>query len=388
MSSNNIRRADEPKFHLSVCLIGFLLLVGAAYAHGQQVHQLSYNNRDWTDTNLNSVTTDSHTGIAAFATTPNDQLHAYYVSSNKDIHQLFFNGTSWADEDLTTLTAAPHTIAKSEAVGFSIQNFQYVFYVSSNAHVHQLLYNNANWADSDLTAATGGPASSAQTQLTALTTTPNNNLHVYYMASNGHINQLFNPGTTWQNEDLTAETAGPTANGVWMSGVNILNFQYVYYVASTGHIHELFYNNASWTDEDLTTLTNTSPAVNGSGVTALVAPGTKKIRVYMIASTLHVVQLASTNNKTWTSADLTKKTKGPLATGANGLVGFATTPNNQLHVYYVSGNHVNQLFLPTPATTWSNQDLTALIGGPPANGTSGMAGFSLQNLQYVYYVAN
>jgi hypothetical protein len=208
------------------------------------------------------------------------------------------------------------------------------------------------------------------------------------MATNRHINQLFNTGTTWTNEDLTAETGGALANGVGMSGVNVQNFQFVYYVATTGDVHQLFYNNANWADEDLTTLTNTLPAAPGSGVTALVVPGSKKLRVYMIASNDHVLQLASTLSKKWSGSDLTKKTKGPLANPANGMVGFATTPNNQLHVFYLSGNHVNQLFLPTPATKWSNQDLTALISGGLANGTSGMAGFSVQNFQYVFYVAN
>ena len=65
-----------------------------------------------------------------------------------------------------------------------------------------------------------------------------------------------------------------------------------------------------------------------------------------------------------------------------------TQPNDQMHVYYMVGNDVNQLFLPSPSTIWSNTDLTALTHGGSAVGNSGMAGFSLQNLQYVYYLAN
>ena len=97
---------------------------------------------------------------------------------------------------------------------------------------------------------------------------------------------------------------------------------------------------------------------NGT-LSAMVIPGTQKLRVYYIGTNNHVIQLASTKNKKWTTSDLTKKTKGPLANSANGAVAFATTPNNQIHVFYVAGDHVNQLFLPTPATKWSNTDLTA-----------------------------
>jgi hypothetical protein len=100
-----------------------------------------------------------------------------------------------------------------------------------------------------------------------------------------------------------------------------------------------------------------------------------------------VIQLSSTNNVKWTGADLTKKTKGPLADSSNGAVAFATTPNKQVHVYYVSDGHVNQLFLPTPATTWQNEDLAALTHGGLAIYTGEMAGLSIGNEQYVYYIA-
>ncbi len=49
---------------------------------------------------------------------------------------------------------------------------------------------------------------------------------------------------------------------------------------------------------------------------------------------------------------------------------------------------MNQLFLPTPSTVWQNEDLTAETNGGLAIAYDGIAGFSLQNLQYVFYVAN
>jgi len=67
-------------------------------------------------------------------------------------------------------------------------------------------------------------------------------------------------------------------------------------------------------------------------------------------------------------------------------VAFATTPNNEVHVFYTSGSHINQLFQPTP-TTWSNSDLTLTGNGPAVESFTPLAGFSVQNLQYVFYVA-
>ena len=385
MSTNNTRRTKEPTLYLAIGMIGIFLTFFAAYAHGQQVHQLVYNNSNWTDQNLAGAVTDVQSGVAAFPTTPNDALHVYYLSSSDHVRQLFFNGTSWGDEDLTSETGGPAAMTKSSVAGFSFQNYQYVFYSASDGHIHQLLYNNIDWADTDLTAQTGGPASDGL-ELTAFATTPNNALHVYYGSANRHINQLYNVGGGWASQDLTALTGGPASGGRWISGLSIQNFQYVYYYGSDRNVHELFYNNSTWTDENISP-GNQGPN-GGTGITATLIPGTKKIRVYFVGAANHVFQLSSTNNKKWTSADLTKKTKATPANAGNQIVAFATTPNNQLHVYFMTGNDICQFFLPTPAKQWQFTDLTALTGGGSAVGNSGMAGFSIENFQYVYYIAD
>ena len=384
MSSIHNDNAREARLLLPVCVIGIMLMIFAFNAHGQTVHMLSYNNSNWSDQDLFGAQTDRNSGVAGFPTTPNDAMHVYYLSSSDHVRQLFFNGTSWSDEDLTAETGGPVAKTGGSVTGFSYQNFQYVFYPASDGHIHQLLYNNSIWADTDLTAQTGGPASDGL-QLVAFPTTPNNALHVFY-ASGKHVQQLYNVGGGWANQDLTSLTGGPATGGIWMAGVSILNFQYVYYYGSDRNVHELFYNNSTWTDEDISP-GNQGPN-GGTGIAAMVVPGTKKIRVYFVGAANHVFQLASTNNKKWKSTDLSIKTKTSGGNAGNQIVAFATTPNNQIHVYYETGNDVCQLFLPTPSTKWSNQDLTELTGGGSAIGNSGMAGFSLENLQYVFYLAN
>lgn len=385
----------EPVPYLSICLIGISLLIFTLPAYGQQVHQLSYKNTNWTDQNLFGDEADPSTGIGAFITTPNDQRHVYSVSygNNPDVHQLFYNGASWSDEDLTVESGGPGATSGSAVTGFSVENYQYVYYIGREAHVHQLLYNNIGWGDTDLSALTGGPIASSQT-LVAFTTTPD--LHVYYMDYYyHHIHQIYAiNGTNWQDQDLTnltGGTVGQTSPG-WMSGFNIANFQYVYFVASTGHVHQFLYNNSNWSDEDLTALTRTQPSAAASGVDAFVIPGTTKLRVYLTTASGHILQLASTNNAKWTSTDLTKKSKGPLANGTSEILAFTTPPHNQLHLFYVSyvpadnENHLFQLSQPTPPT-WSYQDMTALTNGEPPESHAGLAGFSLQSDQYVFYVA-
>ncbi len=117
-------------------------VIAMPHAKAQTIHQLAYNNSTWIDQDLSSQTTDPHTGVAAFVTTPNDQIHTFYLDSAEDVHQLFFNGTSWSDEDLTAEGYGVRAMAKSAVSGFSESNLQYVYYVSQDRHVHQLFYNN------------------------------------------------------------------------------------------------------------------------------------------------------------------------------------------------------------------------------------------------------
>ena len=388
MSYDPKRPAQWPTSQLSILLITFSLMAFALQAQGQQVHQLFYNNSGWADSNLNGSLTSSTTGVGAFTTTPNNDQHVFYTSNTGDVHQLYNVGGSWTDQDLTALTGGVPANGISNVIGFSNQNFQYVFYIGVDFNVYELFYNNADWSYTNLCVVYGIPIAEGN-QITAFATS-DNSLHVYYATPESHVIQTYNVGNGWEYEDLTAETGGPQPGGRYLTGFSIGNLQYVYYVAAGGDVHELYYNNVKWADEDITALANAvpSPQYPNGALSAMVIPGTTKLRVYYIGTNNHVIQLASTKNKKWTTADLTKKTKGPLANSTNGAVAFTTTPNNQIHVYYVAGDHVNQLFLPTPATKWQNTDLTAKVGGGLADYAAAMGGFSIANEQYVYYIAH
>jgi hypothetical protein len=369
----------------------FLLAVAPAY--GQQIHQLSYNGSSWMDQNLNGALAGPYTGIAAFLTTPNDQTHVYYVDNNGnyDVHQLFYNGTSWEDQNLTVISgAAKGAYGAAQVAGFSVGNYQYVYYLGGQTgHVHQLLYNNINWSDVDLTALTGGPNAQPY-PLVAFTTSPT--LHIYYTDWNLHIRQLHSDdGTTWQDQDLTSITGGTVSENApgRTAGFNIGNFQYLYFVANTGHVHQFLYNNVGWSDEDLTVLSKSTPADARSNVQALLVPGTKKVDVFYISTAGHIVQLTSTDNKKWAKTDLSKASLAPGPQNFR-VAAFTTAPHNELHVFYVgytTNFHVLQLYKPQ-SQPWVYEDMTALTnGGIPESFFNDIAGFSFQNNQYLFYVA-
>ena len=384
MISTAICPGTGRRLYFGLCILSILISLAALPTYGQQIHQLSYNGSNWADQNLNGAPAERW-AISAFFTTPNDQLHVFYAAlESDDLHQLFYNDSNWADLNLNEATGLCKYCGIS---GFSEGNFQYVFYVGGDADLHQMLYNNADWVDTDLTIASGTSAISYPgSNLVAFTTSPA--LHVYYTSSDSHVHQLFaTNGTNWQDQDLTVLAGGPVATPAYgMAGFNIGNLQYVYYLATNNHLHQLFYNDAAWTDEDLTSLSKTSPTAGFANISAFVIPGTKKMRVYFVSSSNgHIIQLSSTNNGKWSSADLTKKAKGSVPDEQ--IVAFPSPSGGTANVYYVAGHNVNRIYQPT-STTWANEDLTALTSGGVADSVDELAGFSLQNSQYLYYVAD
>ena len=383
MIYRNIRKEAFKRLRQSVCAFGLLVSFAALPAFGQQIHQLSYNGSNWADQNLNGAAAQQWT-ISAFFTTPNDQFHVFYGSlDSADLHQLFYNGSNWADLDLNQ---AVGLYQFSGISGFSVDNFQYVFYTGSDGHVHQMLYNGG-WGDTDVTLASGTSAiASNGSNMVAFTTSPA--LHVFYTASDSHVHQLFaTNGTNWQDQDLTVTTNGPKANFAYgMAGFNVGNFQYVYYLDTANHVHQLLYNNASWSDEDLTALTKSSATAEFANVSAFLIPGTKKIRVYSVSGkNRHIMQLASTNNVKWSISDLTKKAKASVPDEQ--IVAYPDASGGKVNVYYVAGHDVNRIYQPT-ATTWANEDLTAVTNGGAADSIDQLAGFTLNNNLYLYYVVD
>jgi Fungal fucose-specific lectin len=383
MISTPIYPATERRLYFGLCILSVLISLAALPSFGQQIHQLSYNGSNWADQNLNGLS--AQWAISAFFTTPNDQLHVFFGGlKNPQLYQLFNNRSSWADLDL-----GPHTdlCFYCGISGFSEANYQYVFYVGGDLDIHRMLYHNVDWVDTDLTLASGASATSdPASNLVAFTTSPA--LHVYYTSSDSQVHQLFaTNGSNWQDQDLTVLSGGPGATPAYgMAGFNIGNFQYVYYLATNNHLHQLFYNDSSWTDQDLTVLTKTSPTATFANVSALVIPGTKKMRVYFVsASNGHIIQLASTNNAKWSSVDLTKRARGSVPDEQ--IVAFPSASGGTVNVYYVSGHNVNRTYQPT-ATTWTNENLTALTNGGVADSVDQLAGFSLQGNQYLYYMAD
>ncbi len=124
--------------------------------------------------------------------------------------------------------------------------------------------------------------------------------------------------------------------------------------------------------------------MGSAGVGAFYVPNGKTItmEVFAVTNDQHVHQFMRTGG-TWTNLDLSASF-GPLTDSAfGGMAAFRTAPNNQFHVYYAPTAELYQLYF--NGTSWTYNDLSNRVGTASSNG---VAGFSLGNLQYVYYIAN
>jgi hypothetical protein len=388
-----MNRARHELWKLTL-LVGIVVVSFASTAQAQTINELSYTGYSWTNQSLGGTQATQFFSIASFVTTPNNQAHVYYSGADGHVHQRYQGGGqgAWIDEDLTVETHSPALSSLSRVSGFSQQNFQYVFYADFNNHVHQLLYNNYVWSDQDITASGRGVVSNG---LFAMATTPNNQIHVYYTGlTDGDLHQLFFNGTGWSDTDLTiaAGGGGVASIGATITGVTIGNYQYVFYEtdqeSSTGpYIHEMYYNNARWTDVNLTKAVGV-PLGGFNALTALVVPGTQTIKVYCKTpgGGGDLMELTTSNNATWSALDISRAGSGPQVTDQQ-FAAFATTPNNQLHVYYSVASpgdksDVHQLFF--NGSRWADEDLSAETHSLGAY-YGPMAGFAIGNSQYVFY---
>jgi len=149
-------------------------------------------------------------------------------------------------------------------------------------------------------------------------------------------------------------------------------------------IRFLLHTGAGWIDQDLTTLTGAIQARTDTGVTAFYDDPSHKLHVFYQTTDQHVHQLFF-NNTSWVDQDLTTLAGGPLALGSGGISAFAI--GKQQHVFYL-GNDLNVHHLHYDGTKWSDHNPTALAHGPVTDFSTLLAYPTANGHFHVFYLAN
>ena len=157
----------------------------------------------------------------------------------------------------SNITAATYTVFLNSALdGYetTYNNQQHVNYIGTDGHVHELVYKDS-WGHTDLTQAAGAPAAAPGSALDGYETTYNNQQHVNYIGTDGHVHELVYQNH-WGHTDLTQAAGAPNAApGSALDGyeTSFNNQQHVNYIGTDGHVHELVYQD-HWGHTDLANL--------------------------------------------------------------------------------------------------------------------------------------
>ena len=215
----------------------------------EHVHQLSFNNGQWTDLDItktaNGQTAYSGSALASFGDTFG--YHVFYIAANS-VRQLYFDNVEWVDQGLTTTAKGPQVATGSGLSGFVDTYGEHAFYVASNQHVHHMNYAGNTWVDQDLTALTNGPQATAASALSSFGDTFGD--HVFYIGADQHVHQLYYDNSKWVDQDLTgtatavAESEVPlAATGSALSSLADTYGEQVFYISADQHVHLFCYAN-------------------------------------------------------------------------------------------------------------------------------------------------
>jgi hypothetical protein len=183
---------------------------------------------------------------------------------------------------------------------------EHVILMNRTGTVVEYVHKDSGWSPTNLTQDTETPPSGHNTALHAHLTGWNEQQHVIFVDSGGHVIEVYNQNGsgTWHPRDLVqlasqnssnvptaGDPNGTTARDVTSYATDWNNQQHVDYVDATGSVNELYFDGSAWRHNNLMQQANTT-------------------------SRAAVTQLAS----------------------------HATSWNNQQHVFYLdSDNHINEL---------------------------------------------
>lgn len=270
-----------------------------------------------------------------------------------------------ASQDLTaaangtlTETASPLTAFDDTPKGFG----QHVFFIATNQHVHQLYYAHSTqeWADQDLTAMTNGAVAGTGSSLTSLLDSEE---RAFYEGSNQHVYQLVTHPGGWLDQDLTSAAAAPVAvSKSNLSTILSRTQDHVMYIWTNQHVYQLVTNSSDeWVFQDLTSTTNGTAAATGSPLSSFYDSIGQHI--YYLGSNQHIYQLYySTSSQTWSDQDLTAMANGALAETGSNLSAFIDGAGGEDVIYEGANQHVYILVRPFNGS-WADYDLTAETGG-------------------------
>ena len=186
--------------------------------------------------------------LTGYPTNFNSQEHLDFIdAASGHVWELFFD-TAWHASDLTAQAGAPSTDPASPLTAYpsNYNSQQHVIFIGADKHAHEL-FLQGSWLTSDLNVDANIPGVLLATNaLHGYVTDYNSQQHVDFVsASDHHIYELFFASNAWHPRDLITvpAPAAPVPSGTSLLGgyeTTFNNEQHIDYIGTNGHVEELF----------------------------------------------------------------------------------------------------------------------------------------------------
>ena len=311
--------------------------------------------------------------LDGYPTEYDSQHHVNYLDVDGNVHEFYFDGSRWWHSNVTEhagatdFPAAPGSPLHGYATEYNSQ--EHVNFLDAAGNVHELFDDGSGWKHNNLTAITAGspPPAVAGSPLAGYATEYNSQQHVNYFDTSGNVHELFFDGSGWKHNNLTAITAGSPPQAV--AGSPLAGYateynsqEHVNFLDADGNVHELYFDGHSWKHNNLTAITAGSPppAAPGSRLAGYATEYNSQEHVNFLDPDGNVHELYF-DGHSWKHNNLSAISFGtpPPAVAGSPLVGYATEFNSQQHVNFLDGvGNVHELYF--DGSRWQHNNLTAL----------------------------
>lgn len=277
----------------------------------------------------------------------------FYFDTNQHLDSFWWDGNIWHISDITGAAGAPAADAGSAVTGHinTRGNTDEVFYLCAGGHLCGPWWTSTDWQwhSADITILAGCCVPIMQgSALSSHFDSVGNVDVVFYQLPDQRIISNWWDGT-WHATDVTTSAGAPLgAAGTSLSSHDntVANSNEVYFIASDGHLDELWWQPYQWHTSDVTAITGAPLPAPGSQVVSFMNTLDSFDEVFYVGSDQHIYLLWwDGSNWTWHFADLTAAAGAPLAAPGTALNSHFNTVANTEEVYYIgTDQHIKELW--------------------------------------------
>ena len=226
-----------------------------------------------------------------------------------------------------------------------------VFFIATDNHIHEYFNPSTGWSALDVTAAASAPSPASTSPLASVAVFEGTNpatFHVFFLEANGDIGEVHFDGTFWGYTNDTISANAPvavTASALAVSNTQTAQYE-IFYQAANGHIYEILFDGALFGATDVTAALPPGqiPA------TASGSPLTGTSNALYCVDVNHQIDVLRFQSGAWTGKVLGGQ---PFVPPAGGMAGFINLQEqDDLDITYVNSGNSMQNFIQENGTTW------------------------------------